>query len=286
MRALIAPVDEPALHVMSWNVRRSSASLTLRSTNRWPRRAPRIRALLQLERPALLGAQEVLPGQLPFLQESLGDGYRVLGSGRSADGGDEACPILYDERRLDLQSWRQLALSDRPAQPGSMGWGNVLPRVVVSAVFTDRVTGHPFHAVTTHLDAFSRRARLRSARAIGQLVAGTALPALVLGDLNDDADSATLRELRAGGCLRDTWQTAQQRVGEDWGTFANYRRPRCGGRRLDWILASPNIRVRRAGIDPRRVQDGWPSDHLPVHAVVELPPAGPGRPWRGEQLQV
>lgn len=277
MRALIAPVQAPALHVMTWNICRSSTPFTLRSVNKWPQRAPRVRAVLEAERPALLGAQEVLPDQKRFLAECLGDGYGALGSGRDADGGDEACPLLYDERRLDLQGWRQLALSDRPAQPGSMSWGNVLPRVVVSAVFTDRATGHPFHAVTTHLDPFSRQARLTSARAIRKLVEANSLPALVLGDVNDDAGGAPLRALQAGGGLRDTWRAAEQRVGEEWGTFGNYRQPRRRGRRLDWILASPDIRVRRAGIDPRRVLGGWASDHLPVHAVVELPPGGGGR---------
>lgn len=279
---LLGPVESPALHVMSWNICRRSSPFIWRAKNQWPRRAPRVEALLRAERPALLGAQEALPDQVAFLRDCLGEHYRAVGRGRDADGGDEACPILYDSRRLELLQWWQSALSDTPQRPGTTSWGNLLPRVLVCAVLRDRTGSHRFLAVNTHLDHLSRRARVRSVQAIRQVVAETGLPAVITGDLNDGPDSEPLRVLLAGDLLTDAWQTARTHDSELWGSFAGYRRPRVGGRRLDWVLTSPGLEVLRAAVNPRRHDDGWASDHLPVQVVLRPPSAPRDRrrpPW-------
>ncbi|WP_027004335.1 endonuclease/exonuclease/phosphatase family protein [Corynebacterium halotolerans] len=272
---LIGPVAAPAFQVMGWNIRRRLSPVTPRPADRWDRRAPRMRALLQVEQPTVLGAQEALPDQVSFLQDSLGQGYRVIGQGRSANGGGEASPILYDSRRLELLDWKQSALSDTPERPGSVSWGNIIPRIMVSAIFRDRVTSRRFLTVNTHLDHLSRRSRVRSAQAVLRVVSDSGLSAVVTGDLNDGAGSAPLRELLTEGELVDTWETAEAHDSEAWGTFPNYRAPRRGGRRLDWILASPTFRVLRAATNPQRHDGGWASDHLPVQAVM-LPPENSG----------
>lgn len=272
--SLIGPVVAPAFQVMSWNIRRRVAPIFPRAADRWDRRAPRIRALLQVEQPTLLGAQEALSDQVSLLRNSLGEEYRVIGRGRGAEGRGEASPIFYDSRRLELLGWEQRALSDYPDRAASISWGNVIPRIMVSATFRDRVTLRCFLVVNTHLDHLSRRSRLRSAQAILQVVSDGGLPAVVTGDLNDGARSAPLRELLAKGLLADTWEMAQAHESEAWGTFPNYRTPRRGDRRIDWVLVSPAFQVLRAAINPRRYEGGWASDHLPVQAELVLPENG------------
>lgn len=266
---LIGPVRAPALHVMSWNIRRR-LPVTLRAADRWGHRAPRMRTLLQTEHPTVLTAQEALPEQLDFLRETLGGEYRSIGRGRDVHGGGEASPVLYDDRRLELLDWGQRALSDTPERPGSVSWGNVIPRILVVATFRDRTTGRRFLVANTHFDHLSRRSRVRSAETVLEVVSRSGLPAVVTGDFNDDADSATLDLLLSGGALVDTWRKAPSRRSGDWGTFPNYREPRRGGRRLDWILTTPEFRVCHAAINPRRPHGGWASDHLPVQAVLLL----------------
>lgn len=117
MRAVIGPARAPGLHIMSWNIRRRMPDFLARSADRWCRRAPGITALLTTERPTVLCAQEVLPDQLGALFEGLGSGYHHVGFGRSADGGGEACPIVYDADRLELEGWEQSALSDPRGSP-------------------------------------------------------------------------------------------------------------------------------------------------------------------------
>lgn len=278
--SLIGPVTEPDIHVMSWNVRRPVPAVVARPSDRWSRRAPAVRALLAAERPTVLGAQEVLREQITVMLDALGPGYAVVGRGRGSDGGGEASPIFYDSGRLELLDWDQIALSDQPTRAGSASWGNLIPRVMVSAEFRDRGTSRSFLVINTHLDPFSARSRLRSARAILDLVSAAGpssarhSPALVTGDLNTGPAGAAVRELVREGTLVDSWHSARTRASEEWGTYTGYRAPRRNGARIDWILASSAFRVTHAAVNPLRPGGVWASDHLPVHAVVRLDRGG------------
>lgn len=267
---LVGHVTAPDLHLMSWNIRRPVPAVFSRAADRWASRAPRLRAMLEAEQPTVLCAQEVLDEQARVVLAALGDDYRAVGRGRSADGGGEACPIFYDSDRLQLLDWTQLALSDTPDQPGSMSWGNLFPRVVIRAEFRDRATSRRVQVVNTHLDPLSARSRVRSARAILELVTASDTPTVITGDLNAGPSSAAVRELLSTGALRDSWVVADERLTEPWGTYANYREPRPDGTRIDWILATSLVRVTHAAINPFMHLGGWASDHLPVQAVVRL----------------
>jgi endonuclease/exonuclease/phosphatase family metal-dependent hydrolase len=124
--------------------------------------------------------------------------------------------------------------------------------------------------VNTHFDHLSDRARRRSADAIRRFVAARALPAVVLGDLNAGEGSATVRRLLDAGALVDAWRAAAEHRTVRWGTYAGYRPPREGGRRLDWVLVTPGIEVRATAVNGLRHAGRWPSDHLPVQAVVRV----------------
>lgn len=274
---LLGPVEAPALHVMTFNVRRRMPVMLTRPADRWRRRLPRLRALLQAERPTVLGVQEALPDQASAILDALGPGHRFVGHGRSADASGEGCPLFYDAARLDLIDWRQSALSDTPDEPGSTSWGNAIPRVFVQATLRDRTSGATFTAVNTHLDVFSARARERSARHIRDLVADQPHPAVVTGDFNAGPTSPAVRALLAGGALVDAWDAAEQRATPEWGTYAGYRRPRAARERIDGIAVSPEIQVRVAGVNDQTVDGGWASDHLPVQAVLLMPPGEDAR---------
>ena len=265
---LIGPVDPPGLHVMTFNIRRRMDGLAWRRADRWRHRRPAARDLLTSERPALLGVQEAMPDQADDVLTALGPRYRFVGHGRGARRTGEGCPLYFDTERLELLEWDQTALSEHPHQPGSRSWGNPIPRIAVTARLRDRATGTSFLAINTHLDPFSPRSRLRSVDALRALVGGG--PAILTGDLNAGAESRTLRALLADESLKDAWTVAEHRLGASVGTFANYRPPRTGTTRIDWIVVTPDIAVERAGINARRFDGSWPSDHLPVQAVVRL----------------
>lgn len=273
---LLGAAADTDLHVMTLNVRRDLGALAWPPEDRWPRRRPRVAVLLRAERPHVLGVQEALPAQAAVVRHALGPSYRMLGDGWLPGPRGEGCPLFYDAERLELRAGSQYALSRHPERPGSSSWLS-LPRVVVAALFRDRLTGREVTVFNTHLDAFSPWARLRQAQAIHRRAEAAAAPVIVLGDFNARAGSAPWRALQSGGLLTDTWTTAESRRTPAWGTFARYRPPR-PGRRIDGILASPELRVRRAGINARRHEGGWPSDHLPVQVLFDLDSATPDRP--------
>ncbi|WP_343318230.1 endonuclease/exonuclease/phosphatase family protein [Arthrobacter sp. TMP15] len=268
---LVGYVEAPSLHVMSWNVRRRIPHLIPRPADRWDRRAPALKALLSAERPTLLGVQEALADQAQFIGDSLGANYAWVGRGRNADGRGEGCPIYFDTQRLDLIDWIQTALSDRPTRPGSVSWGNVIPRILVSAAFVDRASARRFMVLNTHLDHLSGHSRLRSVQAIRRIIADSELPAVLTGDMNAPAGSSVLCDLFQDDLVVETWVNAHSRETEEWGTFANYKAPRSGGKRIDWIFASPVFRVERVAINTQQYRGAWASDHLPVQTVLALP---------------
>ncbi|WP_228721037.1 endonuclease/exonuclease/phosphatase family protein [Arthrobacter sp. 260] len=272
---LIGPVAAPDYHVMTFNIRRSMPHLRPGHRDSWAVRAPLVTRLLQDERPTLLGVQEALPVQLDAVQSGLGSTYTGIGRGRNADGQGEQCPLFYDRSRLSLLDWEQLALSNTPTVPGSTSWGNRIPRIAVRAVFSDLRSGQEFTVINTHLDHLSKRSRLYSADTLRHLVQDTKLPGIVMGDFNVDAPSGAYDVLTEGGRLADTWRAANRQLTEQWGTFPHYGKPQRGTKRIDWILATEDFSVQRAGINVTRYGGAWPSDHAPVQAVL-TPGGRPG----------
>jgi endonuclease/exonuclease/phosphatase family metal-dependent hydrolase len=270
---LIGPVPPPALHVMTFNILRRYASLIQPRVGRWTRRRDAVAALLAAEHPTLLGVQEAMPDQARAVRDALGARYRYVGRGHGRRWRGEGAPLFFDDERQVLVDWHQKALSDQPDVPGSRSWGNVAPRIVVTATFRDRVTGTRFLALNTHLDHLSSPSRVRSAEVIREQVASQSLPAVVTGDFNAAAPSPAYRALFAGEVLADTWAAASVRATPESGTFGGFGAPRPDGRRIDWIAATPDIQVERVAINARTVDGRWPSDHVPVQAVLTLPDA-------------
>ena len=269
--ALLGPATPPALSVMTWNVRRRLPLARRSSPDRWDRRRDAVRAVLQTERPTVLGVQEALPEQVEWIAASLG--ARWVGRGRDADGGGEHCALFYDPDRLTLERWRQYALSDTPTVAGSRSWGNPWPRVFVVADFTDAATGAGFRVVNMHLDPLSGRSRRRSAELLRDVARGTwpplgaPRPTLLMGDANAGVGSPAHRILTEA--LVDSWDAAGTRASPAWRTYSGFRPPRQGDR-IDWLLATPEVEIDVAGINAARPGGVALSVHEAVQAILRL----------------
>ena len=241
---MIGPVSPPDLHVMTFNVRRRLERRVWRTADRWEVRRPALEALLRSERPTLLGVQEARPDQTEVIA---GLGYRFAGTPEAAEGRGEGCPLFYDAERLELLEWTQEALSDRPERRRIEVVGQpdpADPGVRANAGSRDRRRGCSSSTRTS--TTCPPRSRIRSAEMIRERVAGQALPAIVMGDLNASEHSRPVRELLRRGVLTDAWTAASERLTPQWGTFANYRPPRVGGARIDWIAVTPTVEVRQS----------------------------------------
>lgn len=275
--ALIGPVDDDRLHVMTFNIRHDKRHETSPGADdHWPERAPILTALLEREQPTLLGIQEAMATQLATLDGAL-PGHRRIGYGRMGGNRDEYAALYYDATRLTPLDWDQVWLSDTPLTIGSTSWGNEITRILVWTTFRDRRTGSVFAVVNTHFDHQSENARVRSAEQVAELVAGDEfadMPVIVTGDFNAHAhDSTAYATLVTDGPVVDTWDAAEDRLTPAWGTFPGYDDAEEGGDRIDWVLATDDVAVERAAINISRdpESDRYPSDHAPVQALLRLP---------------
>ena len=263
------PPSDAVLSVMTYNLRFDAGSPP-GDPDHWPDRAPLLARLLAAERPALLGVQEPLFGQLRVVADAL-PGYACVGYGREGGSRSEHSSVFYDPDRLELTGWDQLWLSGTPRQIGSTSWGNELPRVLVRCDVVDRRTGIAFTMINTHLDHVSGEAQRRGAAQIAEQVAAATGPVVVTGDFNcAGGDSEPWRVLVEAG-LVDSWLTAARRDSPDTATFHGYDQPEPGGPRIDWIMTSPDVEVLSTKINTWTADGRWPSDHCPVQAELVLP---------------
>jgi endonuclease/exonuclease/phosphatase family metal-dependent hydrolase len=266
----VAVVEPDQLHVMSFNLRFASDT----PPNSWPERRPVMKRLLLQERPHIVGTQEGLYQQLRDIEADLPAYYDSIGEGREGGSRGEAMQVFYDSRRLDPEEFGHYWLSDTPDVVGSKTWAGCCPRMVTWIRFTDTTSGERLYVVNTHLEAFSAETRSKSADLILERMQrlDPTLPVLMTGDFNEAAQAgATVYDkLVTHGPLVDTWETAEAR-GPLFGTFHGYRPLTPNGTRIDWILSSPEVRTCFAEINTYSERGQFPSDHLPVQAVVELP---------------
>jgi endonuclease/exonuclease/phosphatase family metal-dependent hydrolase len=266
------PAPGPSeLHVMSYNLRFAGRV----PPNSWAQRRPAMKRLFELERPHLIGTQEGRFRQLMDIEADQGGRYRSIGMGREGGSRGEFVSIFYDWRRLLPLQYDHYWLSDHPDLMGSKTWEGCCPRMVTWVRFRDRVTRKQFYAVNTHFEAYSVSTRVMEARMLVRRVAAdlnTDLPVVVTGDFNAAAvrGRAVYDRLVTNGPFVDTWVTARQR-GPTWGTFNNYRAPTLNGVRIDWVLTTPRVVTRAAKINTFQLDGQYPSDHLPVQALIRLP---------------
>lgn len=269
---LIGPATGPRLHVMTFNLRVPVDE----SPNTWAERRDRVAALLTTEQPTVLGAQETRYAQVRDIADRLPRRYAWLGQGRHGGSHGDIMAVFYDFGRLDPLEFDHVWLSETPRTVGSISWNANNSRMLTWVRFLDRWTNAEFVFVNTHFDHISAVARRHSAQLLREVMTTFPddLPAIVVGDFNAAAGTSKAWQiLTADEAMVDTWPTAKKKLTPVYKTFTGYRRLVKGGRRIDWILATPDITTHVAAINTTGASDGQhPSDHLPVQSVLELPP--------------
>jgi endonuclease/exonuclease/phosphatase family metal-dependent hydrolase len=264
---MIGPAHGESLHVMSFNLRYASDD----NPNSWAARRPAMAELLRREQPTVLGTQEGLYPQLRDIQEDLPDRYDWIGVGRKGGSRDEFVAVFYDTRRVEPLEFDHFWLSDTPDVIGSRSWGNNVIRMVTWVRFADLRTEKEFVAVNAHFDHRSENSRQRSAALVRDRINGFApgLPVALTGDFNTPAEASVSYDTLVGGGLTDTWPAAAERRTPSYATFHGYNPLVPNGNRIDWILVR-GAAVQAAGINAFELGGQYPSDHLPVQALITL----------------
>jgi endonuclease/exonuclease/phosphatase family metal-dependent hydrolase len=273
--------QDAELNVMTFNLRYASAQ----RPHSWAERRPAMRTLLRGESPHLIGTQEGLYQQLRDIEQDLSPGYAWIGTGREGGSHGEFMAIFYDTGRLTPLEYDHFWLSETPDKIGSKDeFGEEeeragSPRMVTWVRFQDQGTHGSFYALNTQLDNHSETARQRAATQITRYLTSSRLdpelPRIITGDFNAPAAKGTsvYDTMLTEGRLTDSWTRAAKR-GQQYATWHGYQEPIPGGERIDWILTSPSVTTSHASINTYSDQGQYPSDHLPVQAVVALPHAG------------
>lgn len=266
--AVIGPARGESLHVMSFNLRYAADTVP----NSWAERRPVMAELLRREQPTVLGTQEGLYAQLRDIKRDLPDRYDWIGVGRAGGSRDEFMAVYYDTSRVEPLEFDHFWLSDTPDVIGSKSWGNTVIRMVTWVRFADLRTGKEFVVVNTHFDHQSENSRQRSAALVRDRVNGFApgLPVVLTGDFNTPAgNSVSYDTLMTGAGMTDTWPAAAERRTPLYATFHGYGPLVPEGNRIDWILTR-GATVQAAGINTFERNGQYPSDHLPVQALITL----------------
>lgn len=259
----------PSLRVMTYNIR---LDLAEDGINRWSNRRDQFIGQIALMRPAILGLQEVLPGQKADLQNAF-PGFAFLGAPREKDG--ESASLAFDRNTFALRSSGTFWLSPTPTVP-SKGWDAAYSRVATWAHLVRKSDGRRFLAINTHLDNEGKQARLEGAQQISRWIAANRVPGelvVVTGDFNTTPDSPPVQALTlAPLSLRDARTISKTPPVGPEGTWDDFRvvpLPQ-DEMRIDFVLVDPKIDVERYGVlawhfDGPRVA----SDHFSVVADLD-----------------
>ncbi|GAB3657745.1 endonuclease/exonuclease/phosphatase family protein [Glycomyces tarimensis] len=264
--ALIGPPSGDRIHLLTFNLRYEGGNP---SPHTWEERRPRVKTVLRTEQPTILFTQEGLYGQL---QDVLADlrGYDWVHLGRLGGSQSEATAIMWVRDRLKVLEYDHLWLSDTPRLIGSKGWGNNVVRMLTWVRFEDLRTGRDFYVVNNHFDHQSEDSRQRGAHMNLEVIAPWDAPVIVAGDFNNTPDTAIHRILTDGG-LVDTMLDAEQQVTPVYGTWNGWDPvPSEEARRIDWIMATPDVRIHQAGVNTYSKKGLTPSDHWPAQALISL----------------
>ena len=257
---------------------------------RWYCRMPRVAQIVRDHDFDVFGVQEAVPGEMAILEEELPE-FSTVGCGRNKDRGGEGMYIFYRRGRFDCLENGTFWLSETPDVPGSKYVGAGCPRTCTWALLRDRVTGRTFRYFNTHLDHISSKARwdgmqvllrhgVRPAKARGETI-------FLTGDLNETLDETddpkAIVELQGPRLaesakenpialvsteLKDTYGMSETPHVGTYKTFHGYKgTPRC---RIDYIFATPDVKVRSHATLNDKPGGRFASDHYPVVATVGL----------------
>ena len=261
-----------SLRMMTYNIRFDNPA---DGVHAWPNRKELVASVIRFHKADIIGVQEALEYQIQDLMELL-PGYDWVGVGRNEDGGGEFSAILYRSSVVAVKEAQTFWLSESPDEPGSKSWDSSLPRIATWAHFVTSSDGRELFVLNTHFDHRGEQARLESARLINEQVSKLAnrLPVIVMGDLNATSEQPPLvllsdTPLSDGRSLRDGFVHSivpHHGPASTWTGFTKIE----ADRRIDYIFASEDLPIHYHAILTDKLEDRYPSDHLPVLVEVEL----------------
>jgi endonuclease/exonuclease/phosphatase family metal-dependent hydrolase len=263
---------ENKIKVMTFNIRYDNPDDSL---NAWPNRAGQVCNFINTEKPDILGMQEVLWNQYQLLDSVLTD-YSSIGVGRN-DGArkGEMNPVFFRKDKFDMIRSITFWLSDFPDEPGSLGWGSSLPRIVTWTEFVEKKSHKHLFFFNTHFANDSESARLMSSRVLLKEVNKIAegYPFIISGDFNMPPTSTGYSILTGPNesvpLFQDSYVITEKKPGGPVHTFNGLSNEAVTAR-IDYIFVRNGMKVTDYKTVVRKDHDVFISDHWPVEAVITI----------------
>jgi len=262
--------QNPSLEVLTYNIRYSNNG---DAPNTWQQRKDKVFSVIRDAAPDVFGLQEALLEQVEDLQKAFPDFTRV-GVGRD-DGkvAGEFSPIFFNTARFSLIHSGTFWLSQTPTVPGSRGWDAACNRVVTFAKLSENSSGKQIFVFCTHFDHIGEEARRNSAfyllKVVDSLSEGK--PAIVMGDFNAIPSSEPfliITDKTNPLHLVDSRNLCEKVRGPEY-TFTGFNVAGTEEKRIDYIFLKGIEKVSSFSVNDENNGEFYPSDHLPVSAVLE-----------------
>ena len=262
--------NEP-INAMSFNIRYDNPE---DGPQNWHHRKENVVRMINFYDLDIIGMQEVLVGQLNYLETNLKQ-YKTVGVGRE-DGKEkgEFSPIFYRKDRFKELKSGTFWLSETP-QMVSKGWDAALERIATWVVLKDKTSGREFIFMNTHFDHIGDIARIESAKLLKNKSIELAedLPLILTGDFNLVPESEgikTLIESDGKNTLVNSSSVADITYGPDWTTCGFDNRPFHERKVIDYIFVKGIKKVDKYAVLSEMLNDIFLSDHCPVLAQIKL----------------
>jgi endonuclease/exonuclease/phosphatase family metal-dependent hydrolase len=261
------------MKILSCNIRFSTMQND-HGVRAWKSRCqPCLKAILR-ENADIIALQECCNDQFHDLQAALQQDYDSFWMNSFTD---ERYPenAIFFRRSFGISSRGGWFLSETPQLPGSKSWGSECVRFVNYVVLHSQ-EGKRFRIINTHFDHASQIAREKQAALVCEEAdAWNAIPQILTGDLNCDAQNEAIRIL-FNNSWRDTWIECHPGENAPLSFHAfegeNFKGDPglCGNGKMDYVLVRGPIRTKNAEILRPQPGEIYPSDHFFVSADIDL----------------
>ncbi|MCD6319457.1 MAG: endonuclease/exonuclease/phosphatase family protein [Candidatus Desulfofervidaceae bacterium] len=259
----------PILKTMTINLRYDNPA---DGSNQWSLRKQAVAALITELTPDIFGTQEGWEDQIKELQELL-PAYRYYVTPPEWNR-KRMFPCVWVRKEMEVKEHRTFWLSPTPSIPFSKAWNSAFPRSATYVIGQRNKSSFIF--ISTHLDNISAEARLHQAAVLCQQVEQintASYPVILVGDFNTSPQSNVHKLLTSKSNLAnikgnfiDVWEYLKK---TEESTFHSFTGQGMRGR-IDWILVSPNVKIKQAIIIKQTFMGRYPSDHFPVMAELEI----------------
>ena len=247
------------MRVMSFNLRYDNEA---DGKYNWQNRLPAVIEVLKETNPDVLGIQEGLPHQINDLKNILSS-YRYFGRGRTQDEASEQIGIFYKNGILDVRNKGHFWLSKTPHKIGSKDFGSDLPRMTNWIYATHIDSKKKLFILNTHYDNKSMVARNKASQIIIDKISKFPFKIdflILVGDFNNIISNRPINILKDDLNLLD----ALKEVGNTEPTFHDFSE--VGIMRIDYILCSKMIGIKKGKVIKLKPKNIYPSDHYPIYA--------------------